>query len=176
MRKLKARLELANKKLDKQVTGLELEKDAAGFVLEGAEEAGRELRIAPNRRTRFHFNMIHHGRCVAVAPLPRAAETLGNLLQTLSNKLEPFDTVVPSARPVHSLPESSSGTTAGAKVWEHGRAAYLNWAVTKTTEGGDPSATKSERERVELERMKNEVEGVAEAEALGKLADGLNAA
>lgn len=42
MRKLKHQLDLANKKLDKQVKGLELEKQAAGFVLELAEESGRE--------------------------------------------------------------------------------------------------------------------------------------
>ena len=42
MRKLKHQLDLANKKLDKQVKGLELEKQAAGFVLELAEKSGRK--------------------------------------------------------------------------------------------------------------------------------------
>jgi kinetochore protein Mis12/MTW1 len=42
MRKLKHQLDLANRKLDKQVKGLDLEKQAAGFVLDMAEEAGCE--------------------------------------------------------------------------------------------------------------------------------------
>lgn len=47
MRKLKYQLELANKRLDKQARSLELEKKAAGFVLDLAEETGREYTPCP---------------------------------------------------------------------------------------------------------------------------------
>jgi hypothetical protein len=60
MRKLKHQLDLANKKLDKQVKGLELEKQAAGFVLDLAEESGRESRSKKERDLPHCLTISNH--------------------------------------------------------------------------------------------------------------------
>ena len=174
MRKLKHQLDLANKKLDKQVQGLELEKQAAGFVLELAEESGRESRTS---RKYSDHNTDRTASRLTVSPLPKAADALSSVLGALASKLETFDTIVPTPQPVATLPEGSGSSGSGTKVWEYGRAAYLNWAASLPSEGTAGTlageSDKAERERVDLERLKKEVQGVTDAETLGKLEDSI---
>ena len=174
MRKLKHQLDLANKKLDKQVKGLELEKKAAGFVLDLAEEAGRKL-----IEIRMSFGILKLKSRVqsAVAPLPHAADALEKTLNTLSTKLEPFGDSVPPPRPARTSPDPNTPSGPESKIWEQGRAAYLNWAAsaaagTGTGEAGE--VDKANAEKTELDRMKNEVQAVAGADELGKLQDVLS--
>ena len=74
-----------------------------------------------------------------------------------------------------ALPEGSGSSGSNTKVWEYGRAAYLNWAASLPSEVTTSTLTgesdKAERERVDLERLKKEVQGVTDAETLGKLED-----
>jgi hypothetical protein len=69
----------------------------------------------------------------------------------------------------------NSGSGSNTKIWEHGRAAYLNWAAALPSGSVATSSMdetdKAKRERIELERMKKEVQGVTSAETLGKLRD-----
>jgi hypothetical protein len=104
---------------------------------------------------------------------------LTSILGALASKLETFDTIVPNPQPVEIIPGLNGGLGSNTKVWEHGRAAYLNWAASlpsdKTAAASTSETDKAKRERMELERMKKEVQGVTDAETLGKLEDAFQA-
>lgn len=178
MRKLKYQLDLANRKLDKQVKGLELEKEAAGFVLDLAEEAGRTSIVVLKTHSLGHASSSRMFHLDTVAPLPQAADALEKIVNTLSNKLEPFGDSVPPPRPAQTSPDPNIPSGPESKIWEQGRAAYLNWAASgaagsSTAETGE--AGKARTEKMELDRMKDEVQAVAGADELGKLQDVLSA-
>jgi hypothetical protein len=108
-------------------------------------------------------------------------------LNTLATKLEPFGDTVPTPRPVQTLADSNAPPGGPErKIWEQGRAAYLNWAASGGAGSGSGSGSgpstggvgetdKASREKAELDRMKGEVQVVADADELGKLQDVLSA-